>query len=169
MKRAKAEPLKASRLRELLHYDPDTGIFAWRVGRQGTPQGSIAGNRRRDGRVLIGIDQVRYMAHRLAWLYVTGQFPDTDLDHKDCDPSNNRFDNLRPATFSQNQRNQPTPRNNTSGFKGVTFHKQRGRWRAQIKHKGKVKHLGLFDTPQEAHQAYCKAATEIDPQFARFA
>jgi len=169
MKRAKDAPLQAERLRELLHYDPDTGIFAWRVGRQGILKDSIAGNLRRDGRIMIGIDRHRHFAHRLAWLYMKGEFPDTDLDHKDCDPTNNRFANLREASHAQNQRNQPTPRHNTSGFKGVHFHKQRQRWVAQIKIKGQQTYIGIFDTPEQAHQAYCQAASECEPQFARFA
>ncbi len=168
MKRANDSDLTAERLKQLLHYDPETGIFVWRIGRQGHLAGAVAGVLRPDGRILIGVDRERHFAHRLAWLYMTGKFPAMDLDHEDLNPANNRFVNLREATASQNQRNQRRPIHNTSGLKGVSFHNQRKRWMAQIKIKGRGIYLGLFDTKEEAHAAYCSAATKAEPDFARF-
>ena len=94
---------------------------------------------------------------------------DLHVDHIDCDPLNNRRSNLRLATNSQNQWNSKRYRNNTSGFKGVSFHKNNNKWAANIQHNGKQRHLGNFDSPEEAHAAYCKAAEEFFGEFARAA
>jgi hypothetical protein len=100
---------------------------------------------------------------------VTGEWPPErlEVDHKDCDPSNNRWDNLRLATASQNQANKKVSRANTSGFKGVSWHKDDKRWRAQIRMGGKKVHLGSFDTPESAHRAYSEAAMKHYGEFAR--
>lgn len=166
--------LTASRLRELLHYDPETGVFTWRVRWGSACPGDIAarihipGDRKR-GYGYIAVDGVRYSANRLAWLYMTGKWPSMMVDHADGDPGNDRFTNLREATATQNLMNMRIRRDNTSGFKGVNFHGEKGRWRAYIQHAGRRQHLGYFDTAQEAHKAYCAAAMKIDPVFARFA
>jgi HNH endonuclease len=157
------------RLRELMNYDAATGVFTWRKGRGRAAAGAIAGSPDEDGYVAIGIDGKRYRAHRLAWLYVSGQWPASDLDHEDCDKTNNRFKNLRPATFSENRCNVPLQRVNTSGYKGVHFNKHAKRWRSIIKARGASKFLGYFDTAESAHAAYCAAAKELHGTFARFA
>lgn len=162
--------LTAERLRELLHYDPETGVFKWRVGRRGTARaGTIAGRLHRDGYRRIQVDGVSYAAGPLAWLYMKSEWPAGQIDHENCARDDNWFTNLREANGSQNNMNTRLRRTNTSGFKGVTFHKACGRWQAGIRHAGRHRHLGLFDTATEAHAAYCKAALEIDPEFARFA
>jgi hypothetical protein len=102
------ETLTAERLRELLHYDPDTGDFTWRTARKRIPAGAIAGTVERGfRRITIGGGRhgPRYSAHRLAWLYMTGAWPNGYLDHINRDPDDNRFANLRLATNSQNQAN----------------------------------------------------------------
>ena len=94
---------------------------------------------------------------------------DLYVDHIDGDRLNNRRDNLRLATHAENMRNMKRPRTNTSGFKGVYWSRQHSKWRARIMHNGKQHCLGLFDCPQEAHAAYCKAAEELHGEFARAA
>lgn len=91
-----------------------------------------------------------------------------DVDHIDSNPLNNRRSNLRLATRAQNGANQRKPSTNTSGFKGVSFHKQRKKWGANIRVNDKLRNLGYFDTPEEAHEAYKKAAVEAFGEFARF-
>ena len=151
--------LTAERLRELLLYDPETGVFTWRklTGKKGFV-GKIAGCRAEvDGRVLIGIDGGRYRAHRLAWLYMTGEWP-AEVDHIDGNPSNNRWRNLRLANRRDQSANTKRRSDNSSGLKGVVWHPQTRKWRVQIKCTGFKKHVGLYSTKEEAAQAYMEAA-----------
>jgi len=144
--------LTATRLRELLKYDPDTGIFTsiiFRVNRRG----GIAGRSRKDGYVDIGVDGNRYLAHRLAWLYMTDKWPEAEIDHKNGLLNDNRFDNLREATRSINSQNiRKARKDNKLGMLGVS---QRGeKFAAQIEVFGENIYLGLFATPEQAHLAY---------------
>ena len=160
------------RLREVLNYDPLTGIFTHRIGRKGrgTRAGAIAGRiRAYDGYCRIGLDGERYFAHRLAWLYVTGKWPSSDIDHISGEKADNRFANLRLATGSENLANAPRPRHNTTGLKGVNWHGKAGRWRATIKKDRKPIHIGYFDSAIEAHAAYVAKAKELFGEFARAA
>ncbi len=161
--------LTAERLRQVLDYDKATGTFMWLKGISNrAPAGKEAGCRcRRSGYILIGIDGRLYPAHRLAWMFVHGVMPD-EIDHRDGDRANNKIQNLRSCTHAENQKNVPRPSHNTSGFKGVHFHPQTGKWRARIKSDGKHKSLGLHQTPEAAHAAYCAAATAMHGEFARF-
>jgi hypothetical protein len=156
------------RLRELLHYDPDTGLFTWKVDRRGTAKaGSVAGGPNSDGYIQIRVLGKRYKAHQLAWLYCNGVIP-KEIDHEDTDKSNNRIKNLRPSTRSQNRANTKAACTNKSGFKGVSLHKSSNKYIAQIKIKGKKKSIGYFDSPEKAHTAYCEAACDAFGEFARF-
>jgi hypothetical protein len=162
----KDNPLTLDRLRELLHYNPQTGLFTWRIRKGGTAnKGTPAGTINNCGYLAINLDSLRYVAHRLAWFYMTGAWPIADIDHKDGDRRNNRFANLREATRSQNLRNS---RKRTTGLKGASFNKMAQRWIATIRVDGTQRYLGLFNTEQQAHQAYCNAAMKLEPQFARF-
>jgi len=155
-----------ARLREVLDYDDQTGEFRWL--KQTSPRvrvGQVAGTVNRDGYRLIAIDGKAYWAHRLVWLYMKGKWRSGVIDHRDGDPSNNCWDNLRPATRSQNCANRRIPRHNTCGLKGVSLH--RGRYCATICKKGRKHSLGCFSTPQEAHAAYVKAARRLFGEFAR--
>jgi hypothetical protein len=150
-----------SRLRELLHYDAVTGVFTNRQSRMGgVVEGSIAGTKRSDGYIKITIDRKQYYAHKLAWFYVYDVFPDL-VDHVDRNRSNNRIENLRLATASQNQQNQLLRSNNTSGFKGVSYYKRTGKWKTEIQVNGVRKCLGYFDTPEKAFEAYTSLAAMI--------
>jgi hypothetical protein len=160
--------LTVERLKEVIAYDPDTGVFTWRVSRGTRAKGSAAGSLSARMQHSIMIDGVNYYANRLAWLYVTGEWPADEIDHKNCVGNDNRFDNLREANGSQNKRNVRLRRDNRAGFKGVHFDTRDRRWIAQIRQDGLQRRLGYFATAEEAHAAYCKAAMELDPAFARF-
>jgi hypothetical protein len=158
----------AKRLRELLSYDPAGGNFYWRVdaGRWGSIKaGTLAGSRRKDGRIQIWIDGRLYFAHRLAWLYMTGSWPAAEIDHRDTDVSNNRWDNLREATSSQNKCNRSG--DGLVGFKGVSFDPRRGTYYARVKLNKKQRWLGSFQSAAAAHEEYCAAANDLHGEFAR--
>jgi hypothetical protein len=162
--------LTVQRLRELLAYDPETGVFTWLVTKSSRAvKGSVAGSINGEGYRQIQLDGAMYAAHHLAWFYVKGGWPTEQIDHRNCTRDDNRFTNLREASGNQNKRNTRISRNNTSGFKGVYFDKRSNRWRAYIHHERRQRYLGTFDTATEAHAAYYKAAVEIDPEFARAA
>jgi hypothetical protein len=151
-----------TRLRELLHYDDETGVFRWwkRVGEEMRP-GEVAGS------VRISVDGRRYRAHQLAWFYMTGRWGRPTIDHRDGNATNNCWSNLRRATASQNNANRRRARHNTSGYKGVFSCGRSGRWRAVIRWNGRRTYLGTFDTPEAAHAAYVAAARKLFGEFAR--
>jgi len=152
---------------DILLYDPITGEFRWKSARPKILPGQIAGSMRK-GYVRIKIDGASYSAHRLAWFYVTGNWPADQIDHKNNLRSDNRFENLREATNGENRAN--TTQKNRTGFKGVKFHarlKQKP-YEAQITFDKKVRSLGCFATAEEAHEAYKKAAAEYHGEFSRF-
>jgi HNH endonuclease len=154
-------------LKTLLSYDPATGLFIWKASDSTKPIiGTVAGTLHSHGYIRIKIKKKFYYAHRLAWLYVYGKFPEQEIDHKDRDPANNRIDNLRLATHPQNASNAPKRRTNACGLKGVIAHQ--GRWMARIGHKGKNIYLGVFDTAEEAHAIYVIAAKKYHGEFARY-
>src|SRR5882724_4870795 len=95
------------RLKELLVYEPDTGLFRWRIKHGKVHVGQIAGTKSPRGHITLHLDYKYYKAHRLAWLYMMGKFPKHQIDHKDCNPGNNIFINLREASNSQNHMNSP--------------------------------------------------------------
>jgi hypothetical protein len=162
----KRRRLTRARLRELLHYDEDTGEFRWLKRMNGTIRdGDIAGSLTEDGYRRIWVDGRLYRAHRLAWLYMTGERCPSLIDHRDGDPSNNRWSNLRKATPSQSNANKRVPRNNMCGLKGVS--RKGSGWRATIHKNGRKHYLGNFPTPQDAHAAYAKAARKLFGEFAR--
>ena len=156
--------LNSTRLKELLQYNHDTGVFRWinNMGKR-VKAGSEAGCLTRQGYVQIRIDDKSYAAHRLVWLYMYGEFPNLYIDHIDGDKTNNARENLRLATQSENCQNLKKSRGK-SGFLGVTIDSQRkNRWKASIKLNGKQQHIGWYHTPEEAHQAYLKAKREMHP------
>lgn len=162
-----------SELLSLLHYDPETGIWTWlRRGKGRRPPGTKAGSIHKTlGYKYIGIsfagEKNKYLSHRLAWFYMTGQWPSHQIDHRDCNPKNDRWGNLREATQSQNNANVRVRRDSRSKLKGVQWDERRKKWRARIKIDVKTKHLGDFDCPAAAHFAYLIQATTRYGAFAR--
>lgn len=166
---SKEDRITADFVRELFHYDPDTGVFTRRVTRQGMrgKAGNVAGTRKPNGYLSISICGANYMAHRLAWLYVHGAWPAGHIDHINQDKGDNRIANLRDASHTLNMHNRTVNRNNKTGLRGVGIYKDSGRnrkrFRAYIGKEGKTLHLGSYATAEEAHAAYCKAAAELHP------
>ena len=160
--------LTVERLRQIAHYDPETGIFTRigrtaRKGRIGARMGTFAHGKYRR----IAIDGALHYEHRLAWLYMTGEWPKGRLDHRDMDPSNNTWSNLREATHDQNLANTGPSKNNTSGFKGVHFYKKYQKYAAEITAYGKNYFLGYFECPEDASEAYAAKAGELFGEFAK--
>lgn len=145
----------------LLSYDERSGVFTWRKS------GSRAGKVQSRGYVQILIRGRAYYAHRLAWFYVHGEWPPSQIDHINCEKADNRIANLRLATRSQNQANRGVQPNNTSGFKGVTWCGPRGKWRAEIKVNRRKVCLGSFERLEDAAVAYEHAAKRYFGEFAR--
>jgi len=155
--------LTQERLKELLSYDPETGKWTYLVSRGHLKAGSEAGSVGEDGYRRMTVDGGRYLSSHLAHFYMTGSWPEHEVDHKDVNPRNDRWSNLRPATKSQNGANRAGRR----VFKGVFRHYNR--FGAQIKINGKAKHLGTRATPEEAYALYVAAANEHFGEFARVA
>jgi hypothetical protein len=161
-------PLTQACLREIYHYDPATGVFTRRVKRgRRWVVGEEAGVINALGYRTISIDGRRYNASRLAWLYMTGEWPAKLVDHEDRNKANNRWNNLRHATKSQNNGN-AVHRPNLAGLKGVAV-RPRGRFTAQISIGNRNTYLGIFTCPAAAHFAYLVAAHRHFGEFARAA
>lgn len=165
--------LTAQRLKLLLHYDPRTGLWRWRTTKnQMARKGMVAGTEHKAKRstatyIRIKIDGRSYMAHRLAFLYVTGSWPEHDPDHKNTIGTDNRWVNLRDANPSQNIANKAKDCRNKTGFKGVHYSEQYGAFVASIKVNGKTRCIGIYDKAEPAAAAYAKAAKEAFGEFAR--
>jgi HNH endonuclease/AP2 domain len=153
------------RLRQVLDYDPLTGIFTWKAPTSNRVKiGSVAGSDKHDGYLTITVDGLAEYAHRLAWLFVYGVLPERQLDHRNGNPSDNRISNLRLATPVQNSQNKVKPqRNGTTGLLGVCYFKRTGKWTANITAAGERHYLGYFDTPEQASEAYWAAKRELHP------
>jgi len=148
-----------ARLNELFNLDPDTGVFTWKVNKVPVRAGDIAGHLHPFGYRKIRIDTKIFFAHRLAYLMYHGELPTgMQIDHINGNRDDNRKCNLRLVTQKQNSENTLLPKSNSSGFKGVHWHKRLGKWAANIRTNYTKKHLGYFETAEEAYSAYCKAA-----------
>ncbi len=144
-------------LKSLIEYSPDSGEFRSLVKRGPLMIGQLVGTRSKAGYTQIQIGGTIYYAHRLAWIYVYGFEPAESLDHIDGNRSNNRIQNLRQAFGGINQQNQRRPRSdNASGYLGVSRHAC-GKWTARIKTSKTYKHIGLYETPELAYEAYLSA------------
>lgn len=145
-------------LRSLLHYDPCTGVFTWLVDSGARKvAGKVAGTLgAKHPCVYISIKRKKYLAHRLAWLYVHGVWPALQLDHVDGNPANNALANLREATNAQNQQNLRIPKGGNP-YVGVHFCKDHKKWVARINNK----HIGYAKTAEQARDLYMKAKAQL--------
>ena len=160
--------LTARRLRQLLDYDYETGVFRWKFDRGGkAKRGSVAGALRKNGYREIAIEGRRYRAARLAWLYVYGHWPTTKkVDHRNNVRDDDRLFNLREATDAESAQNRRRS-DSLLGLKGA--YRYRKKWMSKIRVDRRQIYLGLFNSAEEAHAAYCAAAIEHFGAFARFA
>lgn len=169
-KRWQNAKLTRERLLQVLTYEPETGKFyrkertsnAIRVGQE-------AGWVNQKGYRYIEVCGERFLAQRLAWFYMRGQWPAGEVDHKDCDRDNNRWKNLREASSLQNKHNSRKKPSSSTGYKGVYFDKRYGKYVARIRCNYTRMSLGYHDTAEAAHQAYVKKAEELHGEFARAA
>lgn len=158
-----------NRVRALFDCDPVAGTLRWRMRTSNRIEiGDIAGSLDENGYIIVSIDGQRYLAHRIIWYHVHGDWL-PQIDHRDLVRSNNAILNLRPSNQSQNLHNIGIPKHNTSGLKGASYSARRGHWIAQIAIDGKRLHLGGFPTKEEAHAAYIRAAEAAFGEFARAA
>jgi hypothetical protein len=160
-----SDALTASKLRELVFYDPDTGVFLWLKSRSGTngvgePVGCI--DKSRDT-VVMTVNGVRCFAHRAAFLYMTGKWPTYEVDHINGNRLDNRWQNLRDVPRLINQQNirKAIGKNCSERLLGTSFNKAKKKWTACIGQAGKTIHLGSFDTPEQAHERYLAKKREI--------
>ena len=158
--------LTQERLKELVHYDPETGIFTRKVKlNNSTPLGEITNNLFK-GYLRFRVCGEYYLAHRLAWLYMTGDWPKEYIDHINCVRDDNRWENLREANRSQNNSNVKPRKNSLSKYKGVSWHKKNASWRARISVNNNSIALGYFSSELEAAKAYNEAAKKYHGEYA---
>lgn len=159
--------ISQEQLKDQLRYDQHTGEFTRAKRASNQLKGARAGAVRGDGYVVVQVNGKQYLAHRLAWLYVTGSWPGNTIDHIDRNPSNNAFSNLRGATDGQNKQNvtQARRHNKSSGLLGVTIDRRRKNnpWRAEIRVAGDITWLGAFPTKELAKKAYDEAKAKLHP------
>ncbi|KGJ13603.1 HNH endonuclease [Paracoccus sanguinis] len=159
--------LTQARLKELLTYDPETGVFRRNIRSGRIAAGALAGSPDNRGYLTIRIDGKPYLAHRLAFLHMEGAFPPAQIDHINRDGRDNRWCNLRHATQSQNNANTKVRSDSRVGAKGVK--RSLGKFMARIRYAGKEHYLGTFDTIVEASAAYQRAANDLHGEYARYA
>lgn len=158
--------LTQQKLKELLHYDPETGVFTRLKYLDGKAvAGDRAGSVCPKGYRSIYVDGRSYRCARLAWFYVHGHFPKEQIDHINMLRDDNRIANLRPATHQENQRNRGMMANNKSGYRGVSFYKRDNKWKAYVKVNGKLMHLGYFKDINDAISASSAARKSLFGEF----
>ncbi len=154
---------------KLLYLDSEYNL-RWKIDRPRCKKDSLAGSLNSDGYIQITVNSVNYYGHRIAYMLIHSidiLESEIILDHVDGNKTNNHPDNLRIATKSKNAMNRGKQANNSSGFKGVSFRKDRNKWLAKITKEGKAHHIGLFDSKEEAALAYRQAASEIHGDFSK--
>ena len=155
--------LTQARLKELLHYDAETGIFTRKKTHGAAKEGRSAGWLDAYGYLCIQIDKRAYKSHRLAWLYMTGEWPKNQIDHRNQVKIDNKFKNLRQATHCENMRNMAFAKKNLTGFRGVS--RVGNRFQAKITVNGIPQYIGLYLTPEDASFAREVVAKSIHGEF----
>ena len=149
-------------LHHLFAYNPETGIFIRKIKTSNSVKvGDIVGSDNGLGYIKFCVNSKLQFAHRMAWLYVYGSIPNLNIDHINSNPSDNRICNLRLVNQSENMQNTGKWKNNTSGYKGVTWAKDKNKWCSQIWKNNKKHHLGFFDKAETAYKIYCQAAKKL--------
>lgn len=165
---AKTEPvarIDIGTLRELLRFDPETGVLYWLQTRGKARKGGVAGRADHKGYLKLQIRKGTYAAHRIVWALHYGEWPSRTIDHINGQRADNRISNLRLATVTENNRNTKKRADNTSGYKGVSLNRKSGKFQAEIHVDGKTIYLGMYDTAEEAHRVYALKATEHFGEF----
>lgn len=158
--------LSKADVRRMFDYNKTTGLLTWKIAAsKNTHIGTAVTASDPKGRIRVGINRRRYLAHRIIWLWVTGKWPSHEIDHRDTVKSNNQWNNLREATPSQNHFNIKLKKHNTSGYKGVS-RTPSGRWHVKITINYKQIYLGTFSTAKIGYRAYCNAAKKYHGAFA---
>lgn len=149
------------RIKEFLEYDEITGVFRWKKTKSSSAvAGNVAGTPNSNGHLQVVVDGRAYFLHRLAWLYVHGRFPESNIDHINGNPADNRIVNLREASQAMNMQNlRRAQKNNKSGYLGVS--PARNKWRARIDVNGDRISLGVFEDPAQAYEAYLAAKRKM--------
>lgn len=148
-------------LKEILDYNPNTGVFVWKVSKSGVKRiGSLSGSLKKDGYSTIVINRKEYKAHRLTWLWVYGEFPKGQIDHINGVRNDNRIENLRDVTPRENLQNKICHRE--GHLIGTTYSKQYKKWRSQIQINSKRISLGYYETKEQAHEAYLNKLKELE-------
>lgn len=165
MKPRQDDPLTQERLCEMLDYDPETGVFTWlkSPGKRRRVGNTAGGTSHSRGYRLIALDGRRYLAHRLAWLYVYGHWPSDELDHIDRDTDNNRISNLRECNRYENSQNIVRDVGATSKYPGVSWDKARRKWAVKLRVNGRRLMVGRYDSEVEAAAAYFQAKLQFHP------
>ena len=154
-------------LRQRLFYNPDTGLFSWRNIPSNKYPGQITGTISYYGYRVIQLDNTLYRCARLAWLYMTGEWPVEHIDHINGDEANDSWSNLRAATRSQNMCNTKLRADNSSGVRGVSWNKRKGKWHVRVNVRGQMHHGGYFDDLEEASLVRDMIASKLHGDFAR--
>jgi hypothetical protein len=157
-------------LKEQVKYDPDTGEFTWlklNPNNRVSKIGGLAGSKDSYGYTVIQLNNVRYKAHRLAWLYMNGEMPSKSIDHINGCTSDNRISNLRDVSHSENCKNQKVHKRNTTGYRGVSYFKANKKYTAYITVNYKRIHLGYFATIEDAVNKVKEARATLHGEFAR--
>jgi hypothetical protein len=154
--------LTHARILQLIAYDPETGVLRWRVNRKKVKAGDVAGTLHHSGYWVVTVDGRQYGAHCLIWFYMTGEWAKPTVDHHNRKKADNRWENLRKATFSQNRANTPAHADGALKVKGVCWNKDVGKFQVQIKRR----YFGLFNTLEEASAVAAEKAAEAYGEFA---
>lgn len=159
------DPVDVQTLQTLVACDPVSGSIWWKMSKGTRKAGSAAGFENTQGYIGVRINRRYYAGHRIVWALHYGAWPSSMIDHINGNRSDNRISNLRLASPADNSRNAKAGKNNTSGYKGVFFSKQAGKFQARITVNRLKRHLGYFDTAEAAHESYKTAAVKYHGEF----